>query len=385
MRPKVGFSVLIPQHCAGQRSDPPFVPEAQRSSCRPRARLRRRRWSRRGFGTGPMGSRSLPAVRCRCASASRGWPCWCGRSGSHPQPGAARRRGRPGPDTALASALAPNVVGVPTRSMSSLTVKGTPCNGGRSPPAATARSAAFAASSACSPRTTVTALTAGLTVLDPPQVRLDDLLTGHLPGPDRCGQVRGAHAPQVGGSDAHVVASSRSDMQAGRRECGQTPRFAAPVAAAGIVPVRLWSWPLSVRAGCRCNHFPPTGGWSLRACAGRRMVPMYGLIDVDVTKANQKRPRERRHHAGLHPRRPGPQRTGHCPDRATLLHQHPAHHQPVDQDAQHPQCGPAVQLRQHAPLRRQAIQDLGHSPPSRSMARSPSASIASQVHSCSPD
>ena len=47
---------------------------------------------------------------------------------------------------------------------------------------------------------------------------------------------------------------------------GRRLASAAPVAAAGIVPVRLWSWPLSVRAGCRCNHFPPTGGWSLRAC-----------------------------------------------------------------------------------------------------------------------
>jgi hypothetical protein len=64
---------------------------------------------------------------------------------------------------AAASALSPSVVGVPARSMFSLTVTGTPCNRGRSPPPATTRSAAFAASTACSPSTRVTALTAGFT------------------------------------------------------------------------------------------------------------------------------------------------------------------------------------------------------------------------------
>lgn len=106
--------------------------------------------------------------------------------------------------------------------------------------------------------------------------------------------------------------------------------------------------------------------------AGRRMVPMYGLIDVDVTKRTRKGHENVATTQVSRARRPGPQRTGHCPDRATFLHQHLAHHQPVDQDAQHPQRGPAVQLRQHAPprrRRRQAIQDLGRSPPSRSTAR----------------
>jgi hypothetical protein len=47
--------------------------------------------------------------------------------------------------------------------MFSLTVKGTPCNGGRSAPAAIARSAAFAAASASSAMPMTTALIDGLT------------------------------------------------------------------------------------------------------------------------------------------------------------------------------------------------------------------------------
>ena len=38
----------------------------------------------------------------------------------------------------------------------------------------------------------------GVHGLDPPEVGLDDFLTGRLPGSDRRGQVRGAHAPEVG-------------------------------------------------------------------------------------------------------------------------------------------------------------------------------------------
>ena len=85
------------------------------------------------------------------------------------------------------------VVGVPARSMFALTVKGTPWNGGSSRPSATARSAALAASSACSPRTMVTALIDRVHGLDPPQVGLDDFSTGGLPGSDCPGQLRGAH------------------------------------------------------------------------------------------------------------------------------------------------------------------------------------------------
>jgi hypothetical protein len=64
---------------------------------------------------------------------------------------------------AFANALKPWVVGVPTTSMMSLTVNGTPRNGSTSAPAATARSAALAASSACSPKPTTTALIDGFT------------------------------------------------------------------------------------------------------------------------------------------------------------------------------------------------------------------------------
>ena len=67
------------------------------------------------------------------------------------------------PGTAPISALIPWVVGVPARSMFSLTVNGTPCSGPSSPPSAVAWSAAFAASGACSLSTTVTALTDGFT------------------------------------------------------------------------------------------------------------------------------------------------------------------------------------------------------------------------------
>ena len=82
------------------------------------------------------------------------------------------------------------MVGVPARSMFSLTVKGTPWNGGRSPPPATARSAAFAASSGLLAQDDRDGVDRGVHRLDPPQVGLDDFLTGGLPGSDRLGQVQ---------------------------------------------------------------------------------------------------------------------------------------------------------------------------------------------------
>ena len=45
----------------------------------------------------------------------------------------------------------------------------------------------------------------GVHGLDPPQVGLDDFLTGRLPGSDCTGQFRGAHTPEVGGRDTHPI------------------------------------------------------------------------------------------------------------------------------------------------------------------------------------
>jgi hypothetical protein len=56
----------------------------------------------------------------------------------------------------------------------------------------------------------------GVHGLDPPEVGLDDFLTGHLPGSDGCGQLRGAHAPEYGGRDAHVNTPLRALLR-GRR------------------------------------------------------------------------------------------------------------------------------------------------------------------------
>ena len=65
--------------------------------------------------------------------------------------------------TASASAGTPCVVGVPARSMFSLTVHGTPCSGPSGDPSATARSAASAAARASSSSRRTIALRWGLT------------------------------------------------------------------------------------------------------------------------------------------------------------------------------------------------------------------------------
>ena len=44
----------------------------------------------------------------------------------------------------------------------------------------------------------------GVHGLDPPQMGLDDLLTGRLSGSDCPGQFRGAHTPEVGGGHTHA-------------------------------------------------------------------------------------------------------------------------------------------------------------------------------------
>ena len=162
IRPSVGFSVLTPQHCAGQRSDPPvslprlsgLTPVASAAASPPLEPPGVRDESQ-GFRVAP---RSSLSVCNRMPSVER----LVRPSGIAPAPFIRSTTGASRVGYESASALAPSVVGVPMRSRSSLMVNGTPWNGSRSRPAATARSVALAASNACSPRTT-TALIDGLT------------------------------------------------------------------------------------------------------------------------------------------------------------------------------------------------------------------------------
>ena len=163
MRPRVGLSTQMPQHWAGQRRDPSpslptpngVMPVASAAASPPLEAP-----GVRDLSQGLMVAPHSSLTQCqRTAMVARlVWPI-----GIAP---AARRRSTWGASPtgyASASALSPCVVGVPARSMFPLTVKGTPWSGGRSPPPATARSAALAASSACSPRRIVMALMEGFT------------------------------------------------------------------------------------------------------------------------------------------------------------------------------------------------------------------------------
>ncbi len=157
-RPSVGLSAAMPQHWAGWRSDPrPSLPSPNglipvaiaaaspaldapgvlvRShglTVAPHSSLSQcQRIAPVGRFVRPIAIAPAAFIRSTIGASRAGYAC--------------------------ASAAYPWVVGVPTTSMLSLIVNGTPWNGGRSSPAATARSAAFAASNACSPRTMTTAL-----------------------------------------------------------------------------------------------------------------------------------------------------------------------------------------------------------------------------------
>src|SRR5512132_175255 len=162
-RPSVGFSAAMPQHWARWRSDPrPSLPspnglmpvaiaaaspalEAPGVRDRPQGLIvaphsslsQCQRIAPLGRLVRPMGIAPAAFIRSTTGASRLGY--------------------------APASALNPWVVGVPATSMLSLIVKGTPWNGGTLPPSAVARSAAFAASRACSPRTMTTALIDGFT------------------------------------------------------------------------------------------------------------------------------------------------------------------------------------------------------------------------------
>ena len=163
MRPRVGLSTLIPQHWAGQRSEPsPSLPSPKgvmpvaSAAASPPLDAPGVRDRSHGFTVAPQSSLSVCQRTVKLGQLVR-------PIGMAP---AARIRSTMGASVrgyAPARALSPTVVGVPTRSMFSLTVKGTPWSGGNSPPLATIRSAVFAASRACSPRTTVRALIEGFT------------------------------------------------------------------------------------------------------------------------------------------------------------------------------------------------------------------------------
>jgi len=163
MRPRVGLSTLIPQHWAGQRSDPSpslptprgVMPVASAAASPPLEAPGVFDWSH-GFTVSPHNSLSQCQRTAKLARFVR--PIGIAPAAFSRSTWGASRAGY-----APANAFRPCVVGVPARSMLPLTVKGTPCSGGRSPPPAALRSAALAASSACSARTTVMALTAGFT------------------------------------------------------------------------------------------------------------------------------------------------------------------------------------------------------------------------------
>ena len=98
----------------------------------------------------PRGSQSFPRARSRSATEHRRWEGSYGQSGCPRQPSAAQRREHLG-GISVGQCLKPCVVGVPATSMFSFTVKGTPWNGPRSAPAATARSAALPPSAPARP------------------------------------------------------------------------------------------------------------------------------------------------------------------------------------------------------------------------------------------
>ncbi len=163
MRPTVGFRHTVPQHCEGQRMEPPrslpspmgLMPVASAAASPPLEPPGVRPGSH-GLRVGPL---RLESVCMRMAKSGR----FVRPRGMAP---AAFMRCTPGASSdgrAPARACTPWVVGLPVQSTFSFTVKGTPCNGPSGSPAARRRSASPAAIVASSTRTRVTAFTAGLT------------------------------------------------------------------------------------------------------------------------------------------------------------------------------------------------------------------------------
>jgi hypothetical protein len=155
------------------------------------------------------GSRSRPQFAVGVPSNREVGKVGTGRLGSPQQPRIRSTMGASRPGYEPARAFSPCAVDVPPRSMFSLTVNGTPWNGGRS--ALNERTVSclggFQSLFAQEDRDGVDD---GVHRLDPPEVSLDHFSTGGSPGPDRFGQVRGAHIPQVGGRDAHVYLPLRA-------------------------------------------------------------------------------------------------------------------------------------------------------------------------------
>ena len=146
MRPSVGFSAAIAQHEAGHRSEPlrspptpsGLMPVAMATASPP--------LDPPGVTSGFHGLRVAP---CKVLMVCHPMP----KSGQFVRAigmaPAARRRptcGASADGMAWASAGTPCVVAEPARSMFSLTVNGTPCNGPIGAPSATTRSALSAAS-----------------------------------------------------------------------------------------------------------------------------------------------------------------------------------------------------------------------------------------------
>src|SRR5207248_3592963 len=71
----------------------------------------------------------------------------------------------------------------------------------------------------------------GVHGFDPPEVGLDDFLTGRLPGSDGFGQVGGAYMPEVSGRDAHVYTSLCGRLRRHRTAVTAVATASAPSAA----------------------------------------------------------------------------------------------------------------------------------------------------------
>ena len=149
MRPNVGFNALTPQHCAGWRSDPrPSFPRPNGLMPVAMAALA----GARGAGVRELSQGSFGTPKLALAVPANGAARKVCAANRDP-PGGLQALNDRSVSTGIsaASALNPCVVGVPATSMFSFTVKGTPWNGPRTAPAATARSAVFAASAPARP------------------------------------------------------------------------------------------------------------------------------------------------------------------------------------------------------------------------------------------
>ena len=247
-RPAVGLIEAIPQQCAGLRSEPPTslpspsgdMPEASADPSPPLEP--------------PAVTPGSHGLRVSPRSEESVW-IRSPRSGRFVRPigiaPAARRRSTWGAsigETASASAGTPEVVGVPARSMFSLTVTGTPWSApSRRRPVRRVRGRARLVGEHDRDRVEV-----AVDRLDALQVGVDDLARGNLAGRDQLGQLAGAAAPQL---LRHSSRSSRGDPHAsgvGPPRRATARRARSPSTHRPAFPWRRWI-PTSSKPAARCT------------------------------------------------------------------------------------------------------------------------------------